>query len=524
MEAIQEQYMALVPMRMFDWQSVTASLDESTQLDILARTCQHPLCQRYPASSTYRQAFLKVLMNKCERSGHDIAEDLYVAYTDTLNTPANATTDEPGTNKDQPYRIYMLREYKHCPIVLQESDSFVSQGTTGLQTWPAAVHLVEWMLDNQEAFNQRDVLELGCGIGLVGCALSQWCGRAHVTSAATAATSCHPTPSTTAPTTSSAAPMTPSTAPMTSSVALMTSSATPVTSCPSRITLTDHHPGVLRQLAANVARNLGTQAESVTASATSSKPLSPEAGKSGSGHYDDHCFTAAPLQLRAHSDSAQSSDMDSASVTTIAELNWCDIDEEGTASHRLMSSLHPDTILAADVVFDKAIVPSLVATLHTLLSHQQDRTDPHNLPTTAIVSCTIRNEDTFQCFLTAIDKHSLCWCYIDVSENKRLWCDRTVPVRLVRITAATAGTTTGAAATATTTAETAAAVVAAVATIILVTTTDPLVLGIMTSSSSTGYATMSCMHFSVATSSSSAGCATMSCMHFSVATSSSSAG
>ncbi|XP_065181702.1 protein-lysine N-methyltransferase EEF2KMT-like [Sycon ciliatum] len=445
MEAIQEQYMALVPMRMFDWQSVTASLDESTQLDILARTCQHPLCQRYPASSTYRQAFLKVLMNKCERSGHDIAEDLYVAYTDTLNTPANATTDKPGTNKDQPYRIYMLREYKHCPIVLQESDSFVSQGTTGLQTWPAAVHLVEWMLDNQEVFNQRDVLELGCGIGLVGCALSQWCGRAHVTTAATAATSCHPTPSTTAQMTSSAAPMTSPAAPMASSVAPMTSSATPVTSCPSRITLTDHHPGVLRQLAANVARNLGTQAESVVASATSSKPLSPEAGKSGSGHYDDHCFTAAPLQLRAHSDSDQSSGTDGASVTTIAELNWCDIDEEGTASHRLMTSLHPDIILAADVVFDKAIVPSLVATLHTLLTHQQDRTDPHHLPTTAIVSCTIRNEDTFQCFLTAIDKHGLCWCYIDVSENKRLWCDRTVPVRLVRITAATAGTTTGAA-------------------------------------------------------------------------------
>jgi len=40
-------------------------------------------------------------------------------------------------------------------VTLMESVALVSQGTTGLVTWDAALYLAEWALDHQELFTCR---------------------------------------------------------------------------------------------------------------------------------------------------------------------------------------------------------------------------------------------------------------------------------------------------------------------------------------------------------------------------------
>lgn len=51
----------------------------------------------------------------------------------------------------------------------------LSNGTTGLQIWPAAFWLAEWILENKEEFKNRCVLELGCGLGFTGLVASMSC-------------------------------------------------------------------------------------------------------------------------------------------------------------------------------------------------------------------------------------------------------------------------------------------------------------------------------------------------------------
>ncbi|KAJ3601374.1 hypothetical protein NHX12_032343 [Muraenolepis orangiensis] len=77
------------------------------------------------------------------------------------------------------YKTYLLPA--GGSVVLEESVALVSQGTTGLVTWEAALYLAEWALDNQETFTSRSVLELGSGAGLTGMVVCGACSPSSYT-------------------------------------------------------------------------------------------------------------------------------------------------------------------------------------------------------------------------------------------------------------------------------------------------------------------------------------------------------
>ncbi|KAF0033203.1 hypothetical protein F2P81_015493 [Scophthalmus maximus] len=71
------------------------------------------------------------------------------------------------------YKSYLLP----CgeAVSLSESVALISEGTTGLVTWDAALHLAEWALDHRHTFTGRTVLELGSGVGLTGITICRSC-------------------------------------------------------------------------------------------------------------------------------------------------------------------------------------------------------------------------------------------------------------------------------------------------------------------------------------------------------------
>ncbi|XP_058627514.1 protein-lysine N-methyltransferase EEF2KMT isoform X2 [Onychostoma macrolepis] len=68
--------------------------------------------------------------------------------------------------KDKCYKTYLLPTGD--AVSLAENVALISQGTTGLVTWEAALYLSEWALENTHIFKNKTVLELGSGIGLAG--------------------------------------------------------------------------------------------------------------------------------------------------------------------------------------------------------------------------------------------------------------------------------------------------------------------------------------------------------------------
>ncbi|NXG02063.1 EF2KT methyltransferase, partial [Sakesphorus luctuosus] len=144
-------------------QNLRTAPDSALLRDILHQTILHPLCVKYPPSTTYRRCFLTELIKKHESTAAEPLDELYDTLADVLK-------DEEST---QCYKNYFLPT-GDC-VTLSESTAMVSGGTTGLITWDAALHLAEWAVGNPEVFSDRTVLELGSGIGFTGIAICKTC-------------------------------------------------------------------------------------------------------------------------------------------------------------------------------------------------------------------------------------------------------------------------------------------------------------------------------------------------------------
>ncbi|KAM7371510.1 hypothetical protein PAMP_008743 [Pampus punctatissimus] len=130
-------------------------------------TCLHSLCQKFPPSVRYRRLFLLELIRRQEAAGCDPLDELYDALTAVV---AAVETTEC-------YKSYLLP----CgdAVSLLENVAVISEGTTGLVTWEAALYLAEWALDHRQSFTGRTVLELGSGVGLTGVTVCRSCSPAR---------------------------------------------------------------------------------------------------------------------------------------------------------------------------------------------------------------------------------------------------------------------------------------------------------------------------------------------------------
>ncbi|KAJ1097946.1 hypothetical protein NDU88_003062 [Pleurodeles waltl] len=144
----------------FPWAELEEQLKESRDnlllLYILQKTVLHPLCVRHPPSVNYRRLFLSELIKKHESTVVEPLDELYEALGDVLNMDEST----------QCYKSYFLPTGE--TITLSENVAIISEGTTGLVTWEAALYLGQWAMQEPDLFNNRTVLELGSGTGLAG--------------------------------------------------------------------------------------------------------------------------------------------------------------------------------------------------------------------------------------------------------------------------------------------------------------------------------------------------------------------
>eukprot|EP00116_Pleurobrachia_bachei_P012011 sb/3472273/ len=98
----------------------------------------------------------------------EVLEDVFDKMSELLAKPV--------TNKG--YRIYSFDNWNTF-VVTHETVSMCSKGTTGLQSWQACFVGCSWAAQNRELFSGKRVVELGCGVGLLGASLSSF--SSHVT-------------------------------------------------------------------------------------------------------------------------------------------------------------------------------------------------------------------------------------------------------------------------------------------------------------------------------------------------------
>ncbi|GAB1602456.1 protein-lysine N-methyltransferase EEF2KMT-like [Argonauta hians] len=411
LEETATQFFEMVPIRKMKWDNYTfegSEVGPETQKKVLNATVTSPLCEKYPPSLTYQRSFVKHFLHKLESCECEICDEVYEVYADILSQKE----EEDDTLC---YKTYTLPSSNK--ITLQESVHLVTQGTTGLSTWQAAQHLAEWSIENCETFRDKKILELGCGLGLTGIVICRNCQPAH-------------------------------------------------------FCFTDCHSQVLYLLSKNIEHNLLQNNQSEKDKSQEDIHLSPI---NVNNKNDEKIMRKIRRQLSLSAESNPTNDMtdiieiclspstppsdeseimqkdpvedfadfelyskswkkdcDSRIATlkkndkiSITKLDWETFDDS------FLNWYCPDVILAADVVYDTTVIPSLVFVLKKLLSVTLENGEKP----VAYVASTVRLEDTRDQFLFTLGVHDLHFESVMAPSDDIFHYDRAVPIELLKITA-----------------------------------------------------------------------------------------
>ncbi|XP_051797110.1 protein-lysine N-methyltransferase EEF2KMT isoform X2 [Acanthochromis polyacanthus] len=166
LKVFQVSFFAMSRLPSFPWTFIEEDLqsDKSSEIisEILKQTCLHPLCRKFPPSVRFRRLFLSELI-KLEAAGCEPLDQLYDALAEVIGAEESSEC----------YKSYLLPG--GGTISLMENVALISEGTTGLVTWEAALYLAEWALEHRQDFTGRSVLELGSGVGLTGITVCRCC-------------------------------------------------------------------------------------------------------------------------------------------------------------------------------------------------------------------------------------------------------------------------------------------------------------------------------------------------------------
>ncbi|GLV35946.1 uncharacterized protein CBL_09836 [Carabus blaptoides fortunei] len=172
---VRNKFLCCVPVGEIGLKEHLKGISWTDQALLLDSTVNSVLLQEYPVRISYQKAFLKLLIQVLEQNCDEVHDIVYDTYCVLLNT-----VDEAKYS----YKHYCIEDRV---ITLKENRNFISEGTTGLCSWQAALALSEYCLINKHHLQRRTVLELGAGVGLVGITVALHCQPRAIY-----LTDCHP--------------------------------------------------------------------------------------------------------------------------------------------------------------------------------------------------------------------------------------------------------------------------------------------------------------------------------------------
>ncbi|XP_022318118.1 protein-lysine N-methyltransferase EEF2KMT-like isoform X2 [Crassostrea virginica] len=376
------------------------------QQAVLEATVSSALCSSYPPSLSYRRAFVKYLIQKLEDNEVELCDEIYESYTDLLQE----TEDEDDTLC---YKSYFLPNKEI--VNLQESVHIISQGTTGLSTWQAALHLAEWCFEHESFLKNKNVLELGSGLGFLGIAVCKQCQLDSFTFS-----DFHP------------------------QVLFLLMKNIEINflnehfslECPQFL---ENCESKDKKMLKKIKRQLSVKKEpamedsceimqiSYNSMVSSTETVEKELDEHEVGSEQEEELSNSNdhfLASNSHWSSVNDSNvyaLNHSDSIRLMKFNWEFCNEKDLCESQ------PDVLLAADVVYDKAIIPFLVHVLNQFLS------GAFGSWPVAYIASTVRNEDTRDHFLVALGNKGLHYEILDPPTAKLFHYDDIIPIEILRI-------------------------------------------------------------------------------------------
>lgn len=146
-----------------EWNEQKRLLDETAAIEIL---------QQFPIQRRYIVQFLRFIIDTLERQSIEIHDDLYSKLCEA----------QSQADTDYSYKHYKIdSDVSNESIRLKENRNKISQGTTGLNVWESAMALSELAVRNKSMFQNKEIVELGAGIGFSSIAIGKYCSPKKIT-------------------------------------------------------------------------------------------------------------------------------------------------------------------------------------------------------------------------------------------------------------------------------------------------------------------------------------------------------
>eukprot|EP01080_Neovahlkampfia_damariscottae_P011893 gene11893-5299_t len=134
------------------------------------------LVQKYPLPSRYIKRIFKKYYEEIEYKGEEgVLESLMETYFGIINSTESTNNSYSQRALEVSHRIYSYENDGDLVIRVWPEFSQV-----GLAMWPAGWYICELILKNREIFKNKNVLELGSGVGLTGIVLRKYCETKNI--------------------------------------------------------------------------------------------------------------------------------------------------------------------------------------------------------------------------------------------------------------------------------------------------------------------------------------------------------
>lgn len=150
------------------FQAVLLVSEWDAQESFLKATVCHPAVIKFPIKWSYQIQFLKKLAEELDKATPEVHDHLYEMLVVLQEK-------EKSCPQEWVYKHYLVKDEL---ITIKESPQLISDGTTGLRSWPAGLFLADWCTATTEItdrFKGKKVLELGSGTGVTGIIVNKIC-------------------------------------------------------------------------------------------------------------------------------------------------------------------------------------------------------------------------------------------------------------------------------------------------------------------------------------------------------------
>lgn len=167
---IQTQYLQGIRPAIIEWPKETSLEFQEQVLEATVRA-KTPNKAHFITES-YSTKFLKGFQLHVENTmENELLEDIILDYVDLLTKSKTGFVPSlPNNEESILFKAYPMgydpESMKIQYLVIEEDQLQISQGTTGLVVWPAALRLFDYMNQNPSLVEGKTLLELGSGVGL----------------------------------------------------------------------------------------------------------------------------------------------------------------------------------------------------------------------------------------------------------------------------------------------------------------------------------------------------------------------